>query len=156
VKPVDELNPRRVTVKADRVASSARHWGDGPETILSSDAFAFDSPYSPAIRWGRLLVISGQVAVDREGRLVGKGDIEAQTRQVFANLGALLSEAGLSYRHLVLLRYYLTDLNDWSIVGAVRREYLAPPYPAGSAIEVRRLVNEDWLLEIEGVAVLGD
>lgn len=65
-------------------------------TVRSPSAYAFDSPHSPAIRYRDLLAISGQVAVDPSGALVGEGNIEEQARQVFRNIAALLAEAGLT------------------------------------------------------------
>ena len=124
-------------------------------TIRSSAAHSFDSPYSPAIRYRDLLAISGQVAVGPDGALVGAGDIEAQARQVFRNIGALLEAAGLGFRNVLFLRYYLTDMDDWPIVGRVRTEFLVEPYPAAANLEVRRLVQPEWLLEIEALAAFG-
>jgi enamine deaminase RidA (YjgF/YER057c/UK114 family) len=122
----------------------------------SPDAHSFDSPYSPAIRYRDLLAISGQVAVDGSGNLVGAGDMEAQARQVFRNIGALLAAAGLSYRNVFFLRYYLTDMEQWPAVARVRTEFLHEPYPAAANLEVRRLVRPEWLLEIEALAAFGD
>jgi enamine deaminase RidA (YjgF/YER057c/UK114 family) len=126
------------------------------ETIRSPSSHAFDSPYSPAIRYGDLVAISGQVAVDPHGNLVGPGDIEAQARQVFRNIEALLTEAGLTFRNVFFLRYYLVNMDDWPIVGRVREEFIQPPYPAAANLGVTRLVRPEWLLEIEALAATGD
>ena len=79
---------------ADRPA--AEDPAPGFTTVRSPDAHSFPSPYSPALRYRDLLAISGQVGVDRDGNLVGEGDIEAQARQAFRNIGALLEAAGLT------------------------------------------------------------
>jgi reactive intermediate/imine deaminase len=123
--------------------------------VRSSSAHAFASPYSPAIRYRDLLAISGQVAVDPSGALVGEGDMEAQARQVFRNIGALLEAAGLTFRNVFFLRYYLTDIEQWPAVARVRTEFLHEPYPAAANLEVRRLVQPEWLLEIEALAAFG-
>jgi len=124
-------------------------------TVRSESAHTFDAPYSPAIRYRDLLAISGQVAVDRNGSLVGDGDIEEQARQVFRNIGALLAEAGLTFGNVFFLRYYLTNMDDWPIVAGVRTEFLQEPYPAAANLEVKRLVRPEWLLEIEALAAFG-
>ena len=93
----------------------------------SPSVHTFDAPYSPAIRYRDLLAISGQVAVDADGVLVGEGDIEAQARQAFRNIGGLLDAAGLTFRNVFFLRYYLVDMEDWPAVGRVRSEFLEPP-----------------------------
>jgi len=114
-----------------------------------------DRPFSPGLRAGNLLVISGQVAVDEEWRNVGVGDFEAQARRTFENIGAVLAAAGASFADVVELTYYLIDLDDFPTLDSVRREFLAPPpYPASTAVEVSRLLHPDWLLEVSALAVL--
>ena len=122
--------------------------------VTHDEVHRFDAPYSPALRMGPLLFVSGTVAVDRDGQLVGPGDLAAQTRQVFLNIERLLEAAGAGFEHVGQLTYYLADIARWAEVGAVRREFLAEPYPAGTAVEVSRLVGTDWLIEIEAIAVL--
>jgi reactive intermediate/imine deaminase len=122
--------------------------------ITHSKVHKFDAPYSGALRVGQLLFVSGTVAVDAEGKLVGAGDLAAQTRQVFLNIRRLLEASGAGFEHVAQLTYYLADISRWPDVSGVRREFLSEPYPAGSAVEVSRLVNTDWLIEIEAIAVL--
>jgi len=125
-------------------------------TVRSPAAHQFDSPYSPAIRYRDLLAISGQVAVDASGALVGGGNMEEQARQVFRNIDAILAEAGLTFRNVFFLRYYLTDMDQWPAVAGVRTEFIQEPYPAAANLEVRRLVQPEWLLEIEALAAYGE
>ncbi|WP_218005164.1 RidA family protein [Actinomadura macra] len=104
---------------------------------------------------GRLIVLSGQIALDAAGNLVGPGDLEAQTRQVFTNLHAALTAAGAGWEHLVRLGYFLRDARQVGIVRAVRTQMLpAGLSPAASLIEVPRLVRDDLLVEIEAMAVV--
>jgi reactive intermediate/imine deaminase len=124
--------------------------------ITHPEVHRFDAPYSAALRIGNMLFVSGTVAVDARGRLVGAGDLAAQTRQTLLNIRRLLEAAGAGYEHVAQLTYYLADISQWSTVSAVRREFLVEPYPAGTAVEVSRLVNTDWLVEIEAIAVLPD
>jgi len=114
----------------------------------------FDAPYSGALRIGQLFFVSGTVAVDADGNLVGPGDLAAQTRQVLLNIRRLLEAAGAGFQHVAQLTYYLADISRWAEVSAVRREFLSEPYPASTAVEVSRLVSTDWLIEIEAIAVL--
>jgi 2-iminobutanoate/2-iminopropanoate deaminase len=114
-----------------------------------------DRPFSPGLRDGSLLAISGQVAVDEQWRTVGVGDFEAQARQTFENIGRVLTAAGADFSHVAELTYYLIDLDDFGTLDRVRREYLVgPPYPASTAVEVPRLLDREWLLEVSAIAVL--
>ncbi|SFO75584.1 MULTISPECIES: RidA family protein [Actinomadura] len=104
---------------------------------------------------GRLVVLSGQIALDAAGNLVGPGDLEAQTRQVFANLEAALTAAGARWEHVVRLGYFLRDAGGVGVVRAVRAEFVPEGVsPAASLVEVSRLVRDDLLVEIEAMAVV--
>jgi enamine deaminase RidA (YjgF/YER057c/UK114 family) len=104
---------------------------------------------------GRPVYVAGQVALDPMGALVGPGDIRAQARQVFDNLQAALQTVGASFEQVVKLNYYLVDASQLPVVREVRDQYvnLQQP-PASTAVEVRRLVREDLLIEVEAVAVI--
>ena len=123
-------------------------------TVSHPAVHAFDAPYSGALRAGQLYFVSGTVAVDEQGALVGAGDLAAQTRQVFVNIQRLLEAAGVGFQHVAQLTYYLADISQWRSVDSVRREFLVEPYPASTAVEISRLVNTDWLIEVEALAVL--
>lgn len=102
---------------------------------------------------GRILFLSGQVPVDRSGVLVAPGDLAGQTRQVFANLKAALEAAGTDFAHVAKLTFYLTDASGIAAVRAVRDEFVDLRHPpASTAVEVRRLVREEFLLEVDAVA----
>lgn len=104
---------------------------------------------------GRTIYISGQVALDARGELVGRGDFEAQCVQVFENLRAALGAAGTDFNSVVKLGFYFKDISNVGTARAVRDRYLNPQHPpASTAIEVKRLVSEDWLIEIDAVAVV--
>jgi reactive intermediate/imine deaminase len=124
------------------------------EAITHPQVHKFDAPYSAALRAGNLLFISGTVAVDENGELVGRGDLAAQTRQTLLNIERLLEAGGAGWSDVAQLTFYLADISRWWEVSGVRREFLSEPYPSGSAVEVARLVNTDWLIEIEALAVL--
>ena len=105
---------------------------------------------------GRPVFVSGQVALDGAGELVGPGDVAAQARQVFVYLRAALGSVGASFQQVVKLTFYLVDATQMPAVREVRDQFLdtARP-PASTAVEVRRLVRDDLLIEVEAVAILG-
>jgi enamine deaminase RidA (YjgF/YER057c/UK114 family) len=106
---------------------------------------------------GRVIFISGQVAVDRSGKLVGANDLTAQARQVFANLKAALEAAGTDFAHVAKLNFYLTDASQIAAVRTVRDGFVNAAHPpASTAVEIRRLVREEFLLEVDAVAVVPD
>jgi enamine deaminase RidA (YjgF/YER057c/UK114 family) len=100
--------------------------------------------------------ISGQVALDASGAIVGQGDMRAQAQQVFANLHAALQSVGASFSNVAKLTYFIVDMTQMPVVREVRDQFIQPEQlPASTAVEVRRLAREEFLLEIEAVAVLG-
>ncbi|MDL4776905.1 MULTISPECIES: RidA family protein [Thermomonosporaceae] len=104
---------------------------------------------------GRLVVLSGQIAVDGAGELVGAGDVAAQTRQVFTNLEAALTAAGAGWEHVVRIGYFLRDARHAGVVRSVRDEMLPVGVtPAASLVEVSGLVREGLLIEVEALAVV--
>jgi enamine deaminase RidA (YjgF/YER057c/UK114 family) len=104
---------------------------------------------------GRPVFIAGQVALDPAGALVGPGDIRAQTRQVFDNLQVALQAVGAGFEQVVKLTYYLVDATQLPVVREVRDQYVNTQQPpASTAVEVRRLVRDDLLIEVEAVAVI--
>jgi enamine deaminase RidA (YjgF/YER057c/UK114 family) len=125
--------------------------------FLNPQALHPPSGYSHVVEVtaGRPVYIAGQVALDRQGAVVGPGDIAAQAQQVFDNLGAALQAVGAGFDQLVKLSLYLVDLTQLPVVRQVRDQYvnLHQP-PASTAVEVRRLVHPELLLEVEAVAVI--
>jgi enamine deaminase RidA (YjgF/YER057c/UK114 family) len=114
--------------------------------------------YSHAVSTsGRLIVVSGQVPVDADGNLVGAGDAEAQTRQVFHNLAFALAAAGATMADVIKLGYFLTDLEDLPIVRRVRDEFVnVVEPPASTLVQVGGLVNPEFRIEVEALAALSD
>jgi len=98
--------------------------------------------------------VSGQIAIDTEGNLVGPGDMRAQTRQVFENLKAILEANGATFADAVKIGTYLTTLDDLAGMREVRSEYLTSEPPASTAVQVVALVVPDALIEIDLVAVV--
>ena len=107
-------------------------------------------------RGGRTLYIAGQIALDKDGNLVGRGDFRAQIKQVFENLKARLEEGGASFKDVVKLNYYLTDASDLPALRDTRNSYINTENPpASTLVVVKRLVREEYLLEVEAIAVAG-
>jgi len=98
--------------------------------------------------------VSGQIAIDVEGNLVGPGDVRAQTRQVFENLKAILAANGATFADVVKIGTYLTTLDELAGMREVRGEYLTAEPPASTAVQVVALVVPDALIEIDLVAVV--
>ncbi|HLA16537.1 MAG TPA: RidA family protein [Candidatus Limnocylindrales bacterium] len=109
--------------------------------------------YSHVVRAGDTLYVSGQVAKDRDNAFVGVGDPDAQCRQVFTNLAAVLEEAGSSLDHIVKLTIYLTDSAYIDTFRSVRNELLTRPMPASTLVVVSALAAPELLVEIEAIAV---
>lgn len=103
---------------------------------------------------GSLLFVAGQTAVDRSGQIVGRGDIERQVEQVFRNLGAVLEAAGGSFENLVMTTTYLTDIAYRAAFNEVRLRYYPRDAPANTLVVVKGLANDDFLIEIDGIAVM--
>lgn len=110
------------------------------------------SHYTDAVLAGGLLFVSGVVAVDGEGSLVGGDDVVAQTRQVFENLGAILSAGGCSFADVVKVTVFLTDVDERPLVNTVRREVFGEVRPASTLVEVPRLAVPGARIEVECVA----
>ena len=100
------------------------------------------------------IYVSGQIANDLEGNLVGPGDLRAQTRQVFENLQAILTANGATFTDVVKIGTYLTTLYDLAGMREIRSEYLTSEPPASTAVQVMALVVPDALIEIDLVAVV--
>jgi enamine deaminase RidA (YjgF/YER057c/UK114 family) len=107
------------------------------------------------ITQGKTVFIAGQVALDQSGKIVGSQDFRAQTQQVFENLKAALAAVGTDFTHVVKLNMYVIDISQLPILREVRDRYVnTHTPPASTLVEVRRLANEDFLIEIEAVAHL--
>ena len=110
------------------------------------------SHYTDAVRVGDLLFVSGVVPVDGAGALVGGDDVVAQTRQVFANLGAVLAAAGAGFADVAKVTVFLTDIADRARINPVRQEIFGDARPASTLVEVSALAVPGAKLEIEAIA----
>lgn len=103
---------------------------------------------------GKFLFIAGQTASDKDGNFVGKGDIEAQTEQVFKNLRAVLEEASGTLDNLVMTTTYITDRKYREGYNRVRMQYYKTNSPTSTLVIITGLAHPDYLIEINGIAVL--
>jgi reactive intermediate/imine deaminase len=125
--------------------------------FLSPDTLPAPFGYSHVVEVTphRLVYISGQVPLDRAGRLVGEGDFDAQVRQVFANLTAALEAAGASWTDVVKLNYFLLDVSELAALRAIRDEFVDTENPpASTLVQVSGLFRADVLVEIEAIAAM--
>ncbi len=109
--------------------------------------------FSQAIKAGTLIFVSGQVAKDISGKVVGKGDIYAQTKRCLENLKHVLEAGGATLEDVVKVTVYVANMEHLSAIHEVRAEYFKEPYPASTLIEVSRFTHPEYLIEIEAVAV---
>ena len=111
--------------------------------------------FAQVVKVGTQVYIAGQTAMDGNGNVVGKGDIEAQTRQVFKNIQKCLEAVGAGFDQVVKLNIYSTDLDaHLGVITKIRREYFPKEPVASTTVQLPRLVHPDWLIEIEAIAVL--
>ena len=128
------------------------------ETALSHPKFDGLAPtgtsYSTAVEVssGRLLFVSGMLAVDKEGTAVGGSSMEAQAEQIFKNLQCICEECGVGMEKIVRMGYFVADLSRFGEVRQVRERYLKDPYPAATAVGAQLFGN--FLLEVEMVVAL--
>ena len=122
-------------------------------TIINSpDAPAAIGPYSQAVRVNDVLYLSGQIPLDPRTMEIVAEDFPVQVRQVFANLSAVVAEAGADLHQMAKLTIYLTDLANFATVNEIMAEFFVDPYPARAAVGVAQLPRGAQI-EIDGVAV---
>lgn len=112
--------------------------------------------FSPAVRKGNLLFISGLTATDEEGNLIGEGDIVAQTRHIFGQIEEILRAVGGSLDDIVKTVDYIVTTEKYRDTADVRREVFPRGFPAATGIVVKELLRPGALIEIDAVAVLDD
>jgi 2-iminobutanoate/2-iminopropanoate deaminase len=123
------------------------------QLVTAPDAPTAMGAYSPAIKAGNLLFISGQIPIDpATGNLI-QGEIAAQADQVMRNLTALLRAAGASFTNVVRTTVYLADMNDFAGMNEIYGKYIVDPPPARATVQVARLPR-DVKIEIDAIAIL--
>jgi enamine deaminase RidA (YjgF/YER057c/UK114 family) len=112
--------------------------------------------YSRAVRVGNQIFVTGTTATGEDGKIVGPGDVYAQSMQALRNIGAVLKRAGAEMRHVVRTRMFVTDITRWREIGRAHAEFFRDIRPAATMVEVSRLIDPDMLVEIEVDAVVDD
>ena len=110
--------------------------------------------YNHVIKAGNTIYVAGQVALDKDGNLVGKGDITAQAEQVFKNLQAALAAGGASIQDIVKINTYLTQRDDLAKLREVRSKYFTGEPPASTLVFISGLAMPEFLIEVEAIAVV--
>jgi 2-iminobutanoate/2-iminopropanoate deaminase len=123
------------------------------QIVTAPDAPKAMGAYSPAIKAGNLLFISGQIPIDPSTGNLIDGDIKAQAEQVMRNLTALLRAAGAGFGQVVRTTVYLADMNDFAGMNEIYSSYIVDPPPARATVQVARLPR-DVKIEIDAIAVL--
>ena len=111
--------------------------------------------YSHICKVGETVHVSGQLALDQEGNIVGKGDMTLQTEKTYENLKKCLESVGATINDIVMLRVFVTDLEEFQKTGEVRKKYFGKYRPATTGLEISRLYFDDALIEVEATAVIG-
>lgn len=101
---------------------------------------------------GQVVYLKGQVALDRQGKVVGTGDMRAQVRQVLENISTVLASLGGTMGDIVSLTQYATDIEQFMQSGDIRAEFFTEPYPVTTTVEVSRLYHADLMIEITAIA----
>ena len=120
--------------------------------LVSEKVPAAIGPYSPAVKVGKLMFISGQLTVNPESGNLVKGDIKKQTIQILKNLSALLDLYSLTLKNVVKTTVFLKNMNDFSEFNTAYAQYFTDEFPARSCIEVARL-PKDAEIEIEAIVI---
>lgn len=124
------------------------------ELVTAAGAPAAIGPYSPALKVGNLLFLSGSIPLDPKSGQIVSGGIAEQTTQVLENIKTLLEAAGASFNNVARTTVFMTDLAEFAQMNEIYAKYFTAPYPARSTVQVVRLPR-DVKVEIDVIAVLG-
>ncbi len=124
------------------------------QNISSGTIWESTVGYSRAVRIGNLIYVSGTTATDRNNNIVGVGNPYAQTMQTIKNIEAALTRAGAGLKDVIRTRIYVTNIDNWNVIGQAHGEFFRDILPTTTMVEVSRLITPDILVEIEAEAYL--
>jgi len=152
-EPASSKRKRVGGPKRKREGGPAPHGEGGRHAIPAPGAPKAIGPYSPGLRAGNLLFLSGQIPIDPATGALVAGDIAVQTEQVMRNIRALLEAAGAGFEHVVRTTVFLADMNEFAAMNECYGKFVTDPPPARSTVQVARLPR-DARVEIDVIAVL--
>ncbi|MEV4187554.1 RidA family protein, partial [Streptosporangium canum] len=145
------LGDRDLTAVFGHVGTARR---TGVEKLNPASVPATNGLYSHATRTGDLLFVSGQVALDEAGQVVGEGDMTRQSEHVMEALALILADQGCTFDDVTHIRTHLTDMSLLPEYAAVRRRHITGEPPASTTVEVSRLFRPGLLIEVEVIAAI--
>jgi enamine deaminase RidA (YjgF/YER057c/UK114 family) len=137
------------TVAAQDAKSSSNIQRINPPTLNKPNGYT----HVVIAKGSRMIFIAGQTSTDKDGNIVGKGDFRAQATRVFENLKLALATAGASFNDVVKLNYYVIDMGNAPTLREVRSAYVQNAAPAATLVQVGKLARDEFMLEVEAVAV---
>lgn len=124
------------------------------QLVSSGSPFETTIGFSRAVRVGNVISVAGTAAIGPDRKTAGVGDPTAQTRRCLEIIQTALEDAGAKLSDVVRTRVYLTNIDDWEVVGKIHGEFFRDIRPASTIIQVSRFINPEWLVEIEADAAI--
>ncbi|HEV8285527.1 MAG TPA: RidA family protein [Chitinophagaceae bacterium] len=110
--------------------------------------------YSRAVKVGNIIEVTGTVASGEDGKVVGNNDAYAQTKYIYQKIEAVLKRAGATMKDVIRVRMFVTDISRWQEYGKAHSEYFKEIKPCNTMIEVKALIEPEYLIEIEATAII--